>query len=189
MSNTKLWTALGAVAVLLLGAQNAGAQSRDQLVEKFTPLAGSQANASTLVNGLSNGSTFTISGTTFNPPTHKLGNGEVNISLSLAQAELKQQGIAQPTTQQLQAALIGTSSQPCILALRAEGKGWGQIAQTLGVKLGDVVRSEKADKAHDRVARGEQAERRDRAEKPERPERPDRPERAERPERPERAAR
>ena len=185
MSKARLWTTLVAVTVLALGwfagVETASAQSRDQLVEKYTPLAGSQANAQTLVSGLSSGSTFTINGTTFNPPTHKLGNGEVNISLSLAQAELKQQGITQPTAQQLQTALIGTQQQPGILALRAEGKGWGQIAQSMGFKLGDVMRSDKAaEKAHDRVARQEKA---DRGEKPERPER------AERPERPERAGR
>ena len=181
MSNARLWTILFAILALMLFAETAGAQSRDQLVEKFTPLAGSQANARTLVTGLSEGSSFTISGTTFNPPTHKLGGGEVKIALSLAQAELKRQGVTQPTAQQLQGALIGTSSQPGILALRADGKGWGQIAHSLGFKVGDVVRSEKADKAHDRIARDERVARQDRIDRPERPdrgERPDRPERA-----------
>jgi len=51
----------------------------------------------------------------------------------------------------------------------------------MGFKLGDVMRSEKADKvAHDRGAREEHADRAGRAEKPERPERPERPEKPER---------
>ena len=39
----------------LAGTQIAMAQSRDALVEKYTPLAGSEANAKTLVNGLRDG--------------------------------------------------------------------------------------------------------------------------------------
>ena len=143
------------------------AQSRDELVEKYTRLAGSEANAKTLVNGLRDGSDFTLNGSTFKTPTGKMGYGEVNIALSIAE---KQLGTTRPTAQQLQTALIGTSAKPGILAMRADGKGWGQIAQSYGFKLGEVMRSEKAEK-HAHAAKPE------RHGKPERPERPEKPER------------
>ena len=144
------------------------AQSRDELVEKYTRLAGSEANAKTLVNGLRDGSDFTLNGSTFKTPTGKMGYGEVNIALSIAE---KQLGTTRPTAQQLQTALIGTSAKPGILAMRADGKGWGQIAQSYGFKLGEVMRSEKAEKH----ARAEKPERHGKPERPERPEKPERP--------------
>lgn len=178
MFKKRLITTFAAGALLatgwLAGAGIASAQSRDQLVDKYTPLAGSEANAKTLVNGLASGSDFTLNGVKFDPPTRKMGNGEVNIALQLAE---KQLGTTTPTAQQLQAALIGTSATPGILALRAEGKGWGQIAQSKGIKLGEVMRSEKAE----RHTRAERAERHERPQRPERAERPEKPERPERP--------
>ena len=167
----------------LAGTQIAMAQSRDALVEKYTPLAGSEANAKTLVSGLRDGKDFTVDGTTFKTPAGKLGNGEVNIALSLAEAKLRQEGITQPTSAQLNTALIGDAAHPGILTLRADGKGWGQVAQSMGIKLGDVMRAEQARRErherpqvanHERPERGERAER---AERPDRPERPEKPER------------
>jgi hypothetical protein len=97
-----------------------------------------------------------------------MGYGNVNIALSLAEASLKQQGITNPTPEQLQGALMG------VLRQRANGKGWGQIANSMGFKLGEVVRPEKH----------VQAERPEKPVRPDKPERPDRPERPEKPERP-----
>ena len=162
------------VAGWIAGAEIASAQTRETLVEKYTPLAGSEANAKTLVQGLRNGSDFTIDGVKFNTPTGKMGHGEVNIALALAEKKL---GTATPTAQQLQATLIGDGKAPGILALRAEGKGWGAIAHSMGFKVGDVMRADKA-RDHERTARLE------RHEKPERHQRLDRPERPEKPERP-----
>src|SRR6266705_1974358 len=124
----------------------ASAQSKDRLIEKYTPLAGSEKNATSLVNGLRDDKEVNLSGTKFTPPTNKMGNGNVNIALALAEAELKKQGITNPTPAQLKAALVGNGKTTGILTLRAKGEGWGQIAQSLGFKLGDVMRSEKADK-------------------------------------------
>jgi len=60
-----------------------------------------------------------------------MGFGNVNIALSLAQQELLQQGITEPTPAQLQAALTGgtlsTSTGPKtltgVLTLRSQGMG------------------------------------------------------------------
>ena len=163
--------ALAVIAAAWLAVAHAAlAQSRDALVEKYTPLAGSQASAATLVDGLRRGADFKIGATTFDPPTGKLGYGEVNIALSLTTARLNDKGIDNPTPQQLQTSLNEVLSQ------RAAGKGWGEIAHSMGFKLGEVMRNPRADRP-ERVTRQAKVE----VERPERPERPEKPERPERP--------
>jgi hypothetical protein len=155
-------------ALLPFAAQ---AQSESQLTEKYAGLAGSEANAKTLVTGQRDGTDFKIGSTSFDPPTGKMGYGNVNIALSLAQESLPEN----PSPEQLKTALIGTSAKPGILAQRAGGQGWGQIAQSMGIKLGEVMRSPKAG---ERVAaRPERAARPDKPDRPERPAKPERPER------------
>ena len=157
------------------------AQSESQLIERYTALAGSKQNATSLVNGLRDGKEVKLTkGTateTFTPPTGKMGYGNVDNALALAAASLEKKGITQPTPAQLEASLMD------VLKMRADGMGWGQIAQAQGIKLGDVKRSEKAEGAGkpERVAN---AERPNKAEKPERPNRPEKPERPQRPEKP-----
>ena len=80
-------------------------------------------------------------------PTGKMGLGNVKISLALAQESLSQQGIMQPTSEQLHTALVGgqmvagdpTTQTNGILQMRADGMGWGQIAQKYDVKLGQLM--------------------------------------------------
>jgi hypothetical protein len=116
-----------------------------------------------------------------------MGFGNVDISLSLAKAELAALGISQPTPQQLQAALMGgsvstskgTTVLPGILTLRSEGKGWGVVAKSLGLKLGEVVSGTKSEKA-EKITNAEREGKIERVEKPERLDRLNKPERAER---------
>jgi hypothetical protein len=76
-----------------------------------------------------------------------MGFGNVKISLALAQESLRQQGIMQPTSEQLHTSLMGgqmvpgdsTTTTNGILQMRAEGMGWGQIAQKYDVKLGQLM--------------------------------------------------
>ncbi len=118
-----------------------------------------QENSQALATGLRSGSAITltsqatdgsISTTTFTPPTGKMGNGEVYISMALAQQQLTAAGITNPTAQQTQAAMMGgtftSDGQPVqgVLQMRASGMGWGQIAQAYGTKLGPVISSMKA---------------------------------------------
>jgi hypothetical protein len=70
-----------------------------------------------------------------------------------------------------------------VLQMRADGMGWGQIANALGFRLGDVKRSEKAPERIARSGRADSAQP-ERLERPHKPERPVRPERPERPTRP-----
>jgi hypothetical protein len=113
-------------------------------------------NSQQVVNDLRNGQwttttldpkTNTMTTTTQPLPTGKMGFGNVKISLALAQESLSQQGITQPTSQQLYTALAGgemvpgdsTTMTTGILQMRADGMGWGQIAQKYNVKLGQLM--------------------------------------------------
>jgi len=151
------------IALALALPLGAAAQSQDQLVDRYTKLAGSKQNATSLVNGLRDGSQVKLvrgdRTETFTPPTGKMGYGNVDHTLALAEASLQKQGVTNPTPAQLEAAVME------ITRMRADGKGWGQIADAKGFKMGEVKRPE-------RIAR---AERPEKPEKPERPEKPHRP--------------
>jgi hypothetical protein len=184
------------LAALLASVPVAGAGEApvDRLVETYASFAGSADKARALVLGLREKSSIVLSPTvTIEPPTAAMGLGNIDISLALAQASLNEQGISAPTPEQLQAALLGgsvtradgvTATLPGVLDMRAGGMGWGEIAHTLGFKLGELMRSERAQ----RVAMGERG-RPEHAGRPERPERPTRLERPDRPQKPERAGR
>lgn len=230
---------------LALGSASASAadsttmsKPTSQLVSTYGTFAGSEANAAALINGIRNGTSITLTSgnsttgtttagpttaatgavkTTFTPATSKLGYGNVNIALSLAQAELNKLGIINPTPAQLQAALNGgtvttskgTTALPGVLQLRSEGMGWGGIAKSLGFKLGSVLSASKTEKSeavterHDGTekdksvakvdktitAREPRAERVAKAERIERLEKAERPEHIERPEKVERPER
>jgi len=131
----------------------------------FMDFAGSQKNADALVTGLRSGSAITLTSpgtggtttsTTFTPPTGKMGYGNVYTSLALAKQNLVMAGITDPSASQIQAALMGgTVTAPNgqattltgVLQLRAQGMGWGQIAQQYGYKLGPVISGMKSSNA------------------------------------------
>jgi hypothetical protein len=164
----------GFAAAALILAGPAGAQNAQQLVERYTGLAGSQQNSTAVVTGLRDSVPFTLSDgkttTTIDPPTRKMGFGNVDNALALTEASLQKQGIAEATPEQLKSALMG------VLQQRADGKGWGVIAHSMGFKLGELKREQH------RPERMQQA----RNERPDKPERPARPERPDKPERPHR---
>jgi hypothetical protein len=149
------------------GANRGQAQVAARIAAQFGRVAGSDANALALVNGLRTGGEITLtstttakgpdgkpvtttSTTTITPPTKPMGWGNVRISLALAQSALQQAGITKPTAEQLQTALMGgtlkapdgtTTQVQGVLAMRASGMGWGRIAQAQGTKLGPVMAS------------------------------------------------
>jgi hypothetical protein len=132
-----------------------------RMVGEFTTFAGSEQNAQSLVTGLRSSTPITLTSQTatsptttsltFDPPTRPMGYGNVFISLALAKQQLASYGITDPTPQEIQAALTGgtittgsgTTAQTVtlrgILNQRADGMGWGVIAQSQGVKLGAVI--------------------------------------------------
>jgi hypothetical protein len=115
----------------------------------YESFAGSQQNLDSLVTGLRSNRTVTmtrrlpsgeIETTRFDPPTRAMGYGNVKHSLSLAQADLRRAGITNPTPEQIRAAMNGgtvtapngtTTQMQGVLAMRASGKGWGQIRQSV----------------------------------------------------------
>ena len=194
----------------------------DRLAERYADLAGSPEAATDLVRELRTGGDFTVTDTvtttTTNPdgttttststvdrtivnPNGPMGYGEINIALSMVQA-LVDAG----TAPDLQSALTGTTTTITnpdgttttttsggVLAMRADGMGWGQIAKQLGFKLGQLVSaSHGKDKSQAGAVHAGKAEshgKQDRVAKPDhvaKVERPARPEKIERPQRPER---
>lgn len=174
----------------------------DRIAKDFSAFSGSADDAKSLVVGLRDGSPITLDATTITPPTGKMGIGNVFISLALAQQELAAAGIKSPTPIQIQAALTGgtitgadgkTVQLQGILTQRAAGMGWGQIANSMGIKLGRLVSAIRSGNEHladavrhERAERAEKTEHPDRVEKTERPDKVDRPEKPQRPDRPER---
>lgn len=183
--------------------------SADRLIQKYAVLAGSEENAQSLVTGLRNGTEVTLTSgsgdvTRFTPPTGKMGYGNVNIVLALADAQLSK--ISNPTDADLQNALM--NGEDGILTLRAQHMGWGRIANTLGYRLGDLMRASPAKESAGAAVKAERASSQrvardatvhggrpditpsvDRPQRIERPEIPQRIERPEKPQRPERGGR
>jgi hypothetical protein len=91
----------------------AGAQTSQELVKRYTDLAGSAENAKSLVNGLA----------------QKMAWGNVDNALALTQVSLQKRGIAKPTPEQLNTALAAVLDQ------RAAGEGWGEIAHSLSRRI------------------------------------------------------
>ena len=136
------------------------------LSNQYSDFAGSPENAHALVLGLRDGMPIELTGSSgilsaftpsasFTPVTGKLGLGNIDIALSLAKVDLAKLGITNPTPAQLQATLNGgtfaSTSGPVtmagILVQRQSGIGWGEIAKSMGVKLGTSVRTSNAMKA------------------------------------------
>ena len=141
-------------------------QAQEWLIERYTELAGSRQNATSLVTGLRDGEQVTLTSATssqsFTPPTGKMSYGNVDNALTLAAMSLQAKGIMQPTPAQLEAATME------ILRMRADEDWAERSSRRRGFKLGDVKRPGPA-------VRPESLQR---AEKPERPVRLERPERA-----------
>jgi hypothetical protein len=167
-------TALNAEATKMNNLASSQGDSKvvDKISSDFSSFLGADSKA--VVTGLRNGTPITLTrvpstttgvatteATIINPPTGKMGHGNVYISLALAKQQLGAVGITEPTPQQLQAALTGgqvttttgttgtgtpmTSKQNLdgILTMRSQNMGWGQISQKLGYKLGPVISSMK----------------------------------------------
>ena len=149
---------------------------KDRLVTRYADAAGSPAASAALVGGLREGGDFSYTTREVRPvlnadgtpvldangdPTTQLvdvphtitntngamGWGNVNISLSLAQALVDSGEYAD-----LESALAGTTTivtnpdgtttsttSGGVLAMRADGMGWGAIAKELGFKLGSLI--------------------------------------------------
>ncbi len=137
------------------------ATTEAKLAAEFADFLGGEEQAGAVVSGLRQGTAFdlvtettttdpatnqtttTTTTSTIDPPTGTMGYGNVRIALRLAQSELNQLGITEPTPEQLSAVLLGGEINGTqvngILAMRAEGMGWGQIAQQYGMTVGQIM--------------------------------------------------
>lgn len=140
-----------------------------KLVSEFSAFLGGEEQAQTVISGLRQGTSFdletettttvtttdpttgqtttststTTTITTIDPPTGTMGYGNIRIALRLAQSELASLGITEATPEQLSAILLGGaidgSQVNGILAMRADGMGWGQIAQSYDTTVGQLM--------------------------------------------------
>lgn len=103
---------------------------------------GTTGSGSTTGSATGSASGATSSETSFISPTGPMGWGEVRHALTYARESLADQGITNPTPEQLKATLIGgamtsadgaATTSAGVLQMRSEGMGWGQIAHTLDI--------------------------------------------------------
>lgn len=154
-------TAATATTTTTTTAVGTSATTEAKLAAEFADFLGGEEQAGAVVSGLRQGTAFdlatetttvdpttntpttTTTTTTIDPPTGTMGYGNVRIALRLVQAELGQLGITQATPEQLSAMLLGGDINGTqvngILTLRAEGMGWGQIAQQYGMTVGQLM--------------------------------------------------
>lgn len=118
------------------------------LSSEFAGFLGGTEQTRVVVDGLRQGAAFTYvypdtPDAIIDPPTGTMGYGNVRIALRLAQGELSTFGIVQPTPDELAAILLGgeIDGTPVdgVLALRAEGMGWGEIARQYGMTVGQLM--------------------------------------------------
>jgi hypothetical protein len=137
-----------------------------RIAASFSGFAGSPENAESMVQGLRTGTSITLGPSAtgpnstapsagLSPATGKMGYGNVRTAISLAQASLSKEGITNPTPAQLSAALGG------VLGQRAEGMGWGQIAQSMGFKLGSVMSASHTDKSSKQASKASKTDKHD----------------------------
>ena len=128
--------ALAAGATVATGttasAENDAAAER--LADSFSASAGSRANALAVVEGLRSGKGATVEGVAVSGTGKTTGYGNINIAMSLAQSQVAPAA----TSKDFLAAL------DAVMDMRASGMGWGQIAHSLGVNLGQVMSASKS---------------------------------------------
>lgn len=124
-------------------------QTEGALSQRFSEFLGTEEQAAEVVFGLRQGTAFNLSAdpeasaAQIEPPTGTMGYGNVKLTLSMAESTLNQMGISHPTNEELAAVLVGgeINGQPVdgILAMRAEGMGWGEIAHAHDMTVGQLM--------------------------------------------------
>lgn len=129
----------------------------ERVSTQFADVACTPDNARMIFESLRSGDEITLNmegkTATFRP-TGRLGYGEAYIAMALAAEALRGAGVSGcATPEQWRAVLLGgqlsggtsstttvsTTHFPGILTLKSQGQGWGQVAQTTNVQLGQVV--------------------------------------------------
>jgi hypothetical protein len=157
--------AAAAFADAASSTQLADAAQMARLVETLSDFAGSAQNAQNLVEGLHNGTAITLmdpsnAPKSFTPVTKAMAWREVKIAVAIAQAELANAGIAQPTPIDIEAVLNGGTAGSGatminftgVLTQRWSGLAWNQIvlAHNLSPELlaSNASRQQNSDMVH-----------------------------------------
>jgi hypothetical protein len=132
-------------------APSGESKASTKTAETYSAFAGSRNNAESLATGLRQGSEISLTdpnggtSTTFTPATKPMGYGNVDKAMALSSQQLATAGVAQPTAEQIKTSMMGGTitndagksvELQGVLQMRADGMGWGKIAQELGVKPG-----------------------------------------------------
>lgn len=146
-----VWVLLPAAPAMAAKKKAPTEQTHDyneRLVTEFMPLVGSRAETQALVSSLRDGR---LAGATDAAipaaATAPLSYGETRFALKLAQGRLAQDGVTQPSTAQLEAALYGgtldSATGPKVLAgvlpQHDRGVSWGSLAQDVGMTVEDLI--------------------------------------------------
>lgn len=119
-----------------------------RLAEAYAPSIGSPEAARAVVEAMRAGNDVTVGDVTVSGSGKTMGIGNIDIALSLAMSQMAPDA----TSKDFLSALDGVMDQ------RASGMGWGNIAKSLGVSLGQVMSASKSAKAAD-VARSSKSAR------------------------------
>ncbi len=115
-----------------------------RLSAAYAPSVGSTDDARALVEGMRAGKDVTVAGTTVGGTGKTMGFGNIDIAMSLAKSQVGPNA----TSAEFLGALNGVMGQ------RASGLGWGEIAKSMGVTVGQVMGSSKGAKSADPARSG-----------------------------------
>jgi len=143
------WAQTAAVAVVSTSTAPAGTTATNRsavgrLAEAYAPTIGSEDDARAVVEGMRAGEDVTVAGITVSGTGKTMGFGNIDIAMSLA----KSQAGPNATFSEFLGALDGVMGQ------RASGLGWGQIAKSMGVTVGQVMGESKGAKSADKERSG-----------------------------------
>lgn len=115
-----------------------------RLSAAYAPSIGSTHEARAVVEAMRAGKDVTVAGTTVAGTGKTMGFGNIDIAMSLAKSQVGPNA----TSAEFLGALDGVMGQ------RASGLGWGEIAKSMGVTVGQVMGASKGAKSADPARSG-----------------------------------
>lgn len=115
-----------------------------RLADAYGPSIGSTDDARAVVEGMRAGKDVTVAGATVSGAGKTMGWGNIDIAMSLAKSQV---GPNATSTEYL-GALNGVMGQ------RANGLGWGEIAKSMGITVGQVMGASKGTRSADQERSG-----------------------------------
>ncbi len=110
-------------------ANTAAATRAAGIAAQYGSSVGSPEEAGTLIDGMRTGKDVTVGDVTVSGSGKTMGWGNVDIAMAMARSQIA----ADATSKDFLSALDQ------VMDMRSSGKGWGEIANDLGVNLGQVM--------------------------------------------------